>query len=72
MAKKILVRYHSIEDCVEAICNKGCQAVRSDIDLLRRGGCTPELQGFSAADRQRVLKELQTIMDVYGDSCRIY
>ena len=65
------MRYHNIDDCIEAICNKGCQAVRLDIQLLRQGRCMPELQGFSAADRQRVLKELEAIMKVYGDSCRI-
>lgn len=65
------MRYHTIEDCVEAICNKGCRAVQGDIELLRGGGCIPELDGFSEADRQRVLAELQSIMQVYGDGCRL-
>ena len=65
------MRYHNIDDCIEAICNKGCRAVRSDIRLLQHGGCTPELEGFGEVDRQLVLKELQTIMEVYGDSCRV-
>ena len=63
------MRSHTIEDCVEAICNKGCRAVQGDIELLRGGCSIPELDGFTEADRQRVLAELQSIMQVYGDSC---
>jgi hypothetical protein len=62
---------HEIQKCVEAICNKGCQHVRNDIDLLEKGEPLPEVQHLSGRDQQSVLKELKSIMSVYGDSCRV-
>jgi hypothetical protein len=58
-----------IEPYVEAICEKGCQSVREDIRLLRQGVVLPELKDLDAMARQMVLKELQSIMAVYGDGC---
>ena len=57
--------------CVEATCNKGCELVRHDIDNLQHGKTVPEILGLREDERQQVLKELQAIMAVYGDSCRI-
>jgi hypothetical protein len=59
----------SVESYVEAICEKGCQSVREDIRLLRQGVVLPELRGLDEIARQTVLKELQSIMAVYGDGC---
>jgi hypothetical protein len=60
-----------IETKVEELCLKGCQSVREDIKLLQRGATLPELQDFDALAREAVLRELQSIMAVYGDVCPI-
>ncbi len=60
-----------IDACIEAICNKGCQAVRREIQLLEQGQTLPELSHLSLKARQSVLEELKTIMSVYGNSCRV-
>lgn len=61
----------TVEGCVEAICNKGCQSVRADIRTLEQGGVVRELKEAPEPVRQAVLQELKHIMAVYGDSCRI-
>ena len=60
-----------IEKCVEIICEKGCQYVRKDIDLLEAGKSFDEVEGLTDDEKQMVLKELKSIMSVYGDSCRV-
>jgi len=61
----------NIDACVEAICNKGCQAVRHEIQLLEQGQTLPELSHLSLKARQSVLNELKAIMSVYGSSCKV-
>jgi hypothetical protein len=60
-----------IELCVETICNKGCQFVRDDIQLLEQGKIPSGADHLSADERSVVLTELKNIMAVYGDVCRI-
>ncbi|WP_428604749.1 hypothetical protein [Sedimenticola sp.] len=61
----------TVEACIEAICNKGCQEVRREIELLENGEVLPELSHLSRTALQSVLIELKSIMSVYGDSCRV-
>ena len=65
------MRPEQIDACVEAICNKGCQAVREDIRRLEQGQALRETAGAIDQQRQRILDELRQIMKVYGDSCRV-
>ena len=60
-----------IDNIVETICQKGCQAVRDDIALLKCGKKPVETNGLNRAERRAVYKELKSIMAVYGDSCRV-
>lgn len=60
-----------LECRVEAICEKGCRAVREDILTLAHGQATPETADLDAADRAWVLAELRAIMAVYADQCRV-
>jgi hypothetical protein len=60
-----------IDQCVETLCQKGCQSVRQDIRLLEQGIVLPELAVLDDLTRQAVLKELRAIMMVYGDSCPV-
>jgi len=59
-----------IEETVEVICVKGCQSVRDDIARLEKNQQLPETIGLTCEQRVMVLRELQSIMSVYGDTCR--
>lgn len=58
-----------IDQGIEQLCQKGCQSVREDIRLLERGVILPEIQDLDEMGRRLVLKELRSIMAVYGDVC---
>lgn len=58
-----------VQECVEALCQKGCKAVWSDIARLEAGHSVPEAAALSAAERDRVLCELKDVMAVYSGSC---
>ncbi|MES9947127.1 MAG: hypothetical protein B6D77_18530 [gamma proteobacterium symbiont of Ctena orbiculata] len=60
-----------IEPYIEAICEKGCKSVREDMRLLSQGVVLPELKDLDEIARQMVLKELRSIMAVYGDGCPV-
>ncbi|MET0049504.1 MAG: hypothetical protein ABW095_00305 [Candidatus Thiodiazotropha sp.] len=60
-----------IDQYVEALCQKGCGAVREDIKLLKQGVILPELTALDDKARKAVLDELSSIMAVYGDRCPI-
>jgi hypothetical protein len=63
------MRRKLIDEYIEMLCQKGCRSVREDIRLLERGVVLPELSVLDDLARQAVLKELRSIMAVYGDSC---
>jgi hypothetical protein len=58
-----------IDRALERLCLKGCASVREDIKLLRQGVILPEIQDLDELARRTLLKELQSIMAVYGDAC---
>jgi hypothetical protein len=60
-----------IDQAVEILCTKGCANVREDIKLLQRGVVLPEIRDLDELSRRLVLRELQSIMAVYGDACPI-
>jgi hypothetical protein len=60
-----------LQACVESICSKGCHSVRRDMEQLQQGGELEETQGLSVCEKRLVLKELEAIMSVYGDSCPV-
>jgi len=65
------MRRQLIEECIEILCNKGCRSVRKDIAALEHGQVLPEAWQLDAEERRMVLRELKSIMAVYGDSCKI-
>ncbi len=54
-----------ISQCVEALCQCGCDAVRATITAMEAGQAAGQVAGLSDAQRQRVLTELKAIMAVY-------
>ncbi len=60
-----------IDQCVEAICQKGCQATRDDLARMAAGEVIEETEHLSEEERQRVHHEIAAIMAVYGDACPV-
>ena len=66
-----VLKNRNIEKTVEAICQKGCQAVRDDLVKLKAGQIPAETESLNHKERKAVYKELKSIMAVYGDACRV-
>jgi hypothetical protein len=60
-----------IDTCLESICNQGCRSVRSCIDALKAGRQPAETSALTPEERQELLHELEGIMAVYVDGCRL-
>lgn len=58
-----------VDQCVEALCIKGCKAVWGDITALETGQDLPETLSLTRDERLLVLDELKAIMSVYEGSC---
>ena len=58
-----------VDACVEAICRKGCRAVREAIELLDRGCVVTETANLSKQEIGRVLEEIRAVMAVYERPC---
>ncbi len=54
-----------VSQCVEALCECGCTAVRATISALEEGHPVPLVEGLSQEERQSVRDELKAIMSVY-------
>jgi hypothetical protein len=60
-----------LEEAVEAICQRGCRAVRRIIQDLEAGREVREARGLTPAERRDLHAELVAIMSVYGPVCRM-
>jgi 6-phosphogluconate dehydrogenase len=60
-----------IDNCVEALCQKGCSAVWSDIEALEAGQPLPETHGLDTPEREAVLHELKAVMSIYRGTCSV-
>lgn len=61
---------YSSDEIIEALCQEGCQAVRSYIQQLENNSPIELMNGMSELEKQAVLVELQAIMSVY-DRCTL-
>jgi hypothetical protein len=59
-----------IQQCVEKLCQQGCERVYEYIDALRSGRQLDETGPLSPGERRQVLAELESIMAVYERSAR--
>lgn len=57
-----------INQCIEALCNHGCGAVRATINNLEMGIEIEQTRELNKEEMITVLNELKTIMAVY-DEC---
>lgn len=56
---------HRAHQCVEALCQNGCEAVRATIAALEQGLPAVGTEGLTEAERAAVLRELKAVMAVY-------
>ena len=56
-----------VSQCIDALCQCGCDAVRATITAMESGLVVPQVETLSKEDRQRVLNELKAVMAVYDD-----
>ncbi len=54
-----------LNQCVDALCQCGCDAVRATIEAMEAGADIPQLQTLGEEERQVVLDELKAVMSVY-------
>ena len=54
-----------ISQCIEALCQCGCDAVRATIAAMETGQAVVQVAGLSDPQRQMVLAELKAIMAGY-------
>lgn len=54
-----------VQQCVEALCQNGCEAVRATIHALERGLPVAQTDAMDDHERHAVLTELKAIMSVY-------
>lgn len=59
-----------VQQRIEAMCQQGCDSVRSYIRAMEDDVPLSQLDGLDASERQRVLVELKAIMAVYDDRPR--
>jgi len=60
-----------VDECVEAICQKGCQATRDDLARMEKGEIIMEIRQLTDSEREQVRQEIAAIMAVYGDACPV-
>ncbi len=56
---------NQVNQCVDALCQCGCDAVRATIEAMEIGAEIPQLQTLNSEERQVVLDELKSVMAVY-------
>lgn len=59
----------AVEQVVNAVCALGCARVRECITALRDAQTLPEYASLNRAQRDRLLRELRSIMKVYDARC---
>ena len=56
---------NQVNQCVDALCQCGCDAVRATIEAMEIGADIPQLQTLDSEARAVVLGELKAVMAVY-------
>lgn len=58
---------NKVNQCVEACCENGCEAVRATISRIELGENIEQVYGLDAQEAATVLRELKVIMAVYDE-----
>ena len=66
-----MMENNTIQQCVDALCQNGCQAVRAAIEAMELDLPMDCDVSLSSEERSQVLAELKSIMAVYDErDCR--
>ena len=60
-----------IDRAIDRICDEGCRAVTRYIARLKNGEDHPHWRHLDIEERRILLRELESVMAVYGGCCRI-
>ena len=60
-----------IDRAIDSICEEGCRAVSRYIVRLKNGEDDPHWQDLDEKERAVLLRELESVMAVYGGKCRV-
>lgn len=61
-----------LSECLEALCQCGCDAVLATIATMEAGQTVPQTEQLTEEERAMLLAELKSIMAVYdGNSCSL-
>ena len=58
---------NKIHQCVETLCNNGCEAVRTTINDMEKGIEPEQAQELDRQEIETVLNELKAIMAIYDE-----
>ncbi|MDT8403962.1 hypothetical protein [Sulfuriflexus sp.] len=58
---------NKVNQCVEALCKNGCEAVRATISSMEMGVRLEQTRDLDQEEAARVLRELRAIMAVYDE-----
>jgi 4-hydroxy-3-methylbut-2-en-1-yl diphosphate synthase IspG/GcpE len=62
---RITMDTKQVNQCVDALCQCGCDAVRATIVAMEAGADIPQLHTLDSEGRAVVLNELKAVMSVY-------
>ena len=54
-----------VTQCIDALCQCGCDAVRATITAMEAGIVVPQIETLDEGERRMVLHELKAVMAVY-------
>ena len=61
-----------LSECLEALCQCGCEAVLATIAAMEAGQTVPQIEQLTEEERAIILSELKSVMAVYGgNSCSL-
>jgi hypothetical protein len=60
-----MVNSEQVSQCIETLCQCGCDAVRATISAMESGAVVPQVETLSDDERRMVLEELKAVMAVY-------
>lgn len=60
-----MVNSEQVSQCIETLCQCGCDVVRATISAMESGAVVPQVEILSDEERRMVLDELKTVMSVY-------
>lgn len=62
-----MINSNKVTQCVEFICQTGCDSVQATITSIEQGRVVPQIAGLEPEESAAVLRELKAVMAVYNE-----